>query len=295
MTRIFKIRLLSCLVLCAVCLGAFSAQAAVTSGGVVYAVSGNDGPNPPVVLIPGWACDYTVWNLQVPALEKQGKVVVFDLPGHGQSTRLRVQYTPQYFAAAILSVLDKEHIGRAVLVGHSMGFAVARMFAIMYPERCLALCDVDGVYESLPGSAEERAAYFREIRDFIAPIHGDGTERTAFVWNFVDSLFVPATPERLRRRIRGMMLSCPRHVADSAMDNLFTEEVWQPHPMPGLPVLAISSDMPGVPADLEAQLQREYPKVSFHVVPGTGHFLMMERPEPVNRLLLDFLKTLPAG
>jgi pimeloyl-ACP methyl ester carboxylesterase len=32
-----------------------------------------------------------------------------------------------------------------------------------------------------------------------------------------------------------------------------------------------------------------FPKMDYNEIPGTGHFLMMEKPEAFNRLMLDFL------
>lgn len=273
---------------------AFPARADATAKGVVYHLYGNEGPHPPVVLIHGLACDSSVWRFQVPVLQKKGRVIVMDLPGHGQSIKPHMQYTLRLFADSVREVMDKAGVDRAVLVGHSMGFSVARMFAIMYPARCIALADVDGVYEIRPESAHDRAVYSRMVQDFIAPIHGDDFQRDQFMQRFIQGLFTDETPERLRRQIRGLMLSTPRYVADSALENLFREEDWQPCPRPGLPVLAVYSNMAEFPPDMGDRLCREYSDVRMHVLRTPGHFLMMERPQQVDKLLLEFLDTLPS-
>ena len=36
-------------------------------------------------------------------------------------------------------------------------------------------------------------------------------------------------------------------------------------------------------------MSRLYPKLEYHEIAGTGHFLMMEKPQEFNRLLTDFL------
>jgi pimeloyl-ACP methyl ester carboxylesterase len=41
-------------------------------------------------------------------------------------------------------------------------------------------------------------------------------------------------------------------------------------------------------------MKRLYPNLEYHEIPGTGHFLMMEKPQEFNRLLLDFLGKLKA-
>jgi lipase len=67
-----------------------------------------------------------------------------DLRGRGGSARLPGPFGFAAHAADLLAVLDHAGVGRAVLVGHSMGaYAVAR-FAADYPERAAAVVLVDG-------------------------------------------------------------------------------------------------------------------------------------------------------
>jgi pimeloyl-ACP methyl ester carboxylesterase len=38
-------------------------------------------------------------------------------------------------------------------------------------------------------------------------------------------------------------------------------------------------------------MKATYPNLQYVEIPGTGHFLMMEKSDEFNRRLLDFLKT----
>ena len=57
-----------------------------------------------------------------------------------------------------------------------------------------------------------------------------------------------------------------------------------------VPALGIYADKSGL-ANRDG-MKRLYPKLEYHEIAGTGHFLMMEKPDEFNRLLLDFLNKL---
>jgi pimeloyl-ACP methyl ester carboxylesterase len=84
-----------------------------------------------------------------------------------------------------------------------------------------------------------------------------------------------------------MMLGAPEATAVGAM-----KATWSiPSPrseVMNLPVLGIYADRSRL-ADREF-MKTTYPKLQYNEIPGTGHFLMMEKPDPFNKLVLDYLK-----
>ena len=76
----------------------------------------------------------TTWHFQVPAFADQARVILIDLPGHGQSDKPKIDYSMDLFARAIDAVLKEAGVEKVVLVGHSMGVAVARhRLAVTWP------------------------------------------------------------------------------------------------------------------------------------------------------------------
>jgi len=73
-------------------------------------------------------------------LSRLGRALFVDRPGHGYSTRDPARdVTLAGQAEAVVGVLDRLGIGRAVLVGHSFGGAVAAALAVLRPERVAGL------------------------------------------------------------------------------------------------------------------------------------------------------------
>src|SRR5262245_48888570 len=97
-----------------------------------------------VILIHGWTCDASFLRLQMHAFWESGRVIAVDLPGHGLSDKPRVAYTPARFSRAVQEVLKDAGVHSAVLVGHSMGAAVARQFLLDYPDVAAGIVIVDG-------------------------------------------------------------------------------------------------------------------------------------------------------
>lgn len=89
----------------------------------------------PVVLLHGLFSGSRSWADFVPRLLAQGRrVVLLDQRGHGHSDKA-VTYTLADFEADLLSLLNHLEVGRADLVGHSLGGRVATMFAEHHPDR----------------------------------------------------------------------------------------------------------------------------------------------------------------
>ncbi len=86
---------------------------------------GVHGHGPPVVLIHGWACRRTDFDAIVDDLARDHRVLALDLPWHGQSTSARLDWDVGDLGALVAEVAAAQGMGDAVLVGHSMGAAVA--------------------------------------------------------------------------------------------------------------------------------------------------------------------------
>lgn len=114
-----------------------------------------------VVLLHGFASEKDTWLRFVRHLPKQYRVIVLDLPGHGQSIRRYDQsYDVDSMAMSIAAALDKLAPGRFHLVGNSLGGMVAMIYALENPQRVhsLGLFDPAGVYPESPSRFQELLA-----------------------------------------------------------------------------------------------------------------------------------------
>jgi pimeloyl-ACP methyl ester carboxylesterase len=239
-----------------------------------------------VVLIHGWTCDQTFWRRTTPAIAAKYRVLAVDLPGHGKSDKPEITYDMPLFARAVGAVMKDAGVSRAVLVGHSMGVPVARHVIQLYPDKINGFVAVDGFFSKKPATPEEvdkfNATWDQSSKNFRGPDYKEFFEKG------VNSMFGPATTPELREEIRAKMLSAPQHVVASARESMRDLAYYNPDPI-GVPVIALFAKRPQVNADAEAYVRGFVPKLDWRVWDGVNHFLMMEKPEEFNRLLLEFL------
>ena len=236
-----------------------------------YSVAGS---GPTVIFVHGWTCDDRSWQSQVAYFRRAYRVVTLDLPGHGKSDRpRRDSFSMALFAKAVEDVRRAVGADRVVLVGHSMGAVVIRQYALTYPQHVAGLVAADGWLDV--------RALTPEIADQLPMTI---PSRKAFI----ESMFVPQTSKPLRDEIMNMMLSTSAVTADRARAEMFNPAI-QSNKIISAPALTIYAGRPLFPKD-RAPKER-IPNWQSARMPGTGHFLMMERPLAFNRILANFLAT----
>ena len=246
---------------------------AASADGVAVAYDDRGAGTPALVLVHGWSCDRTYWKGQIESLGRRNRVVTVDLAGHGESGTNRQAWTIAAFGADVAAVVEKLGLERVILVGHSMGGDVIVEAARRLRGRVAGLVWVD-VYRKLdaPPTTER-------IEAFVAPFRADFTGRTRA---FVRGMFPATADKQLIEWIAADMSSAPKEIALAAMVSTFNNGREIPAALAELklPTIAINADQP--PTDFES-LKRH--GVEVVLMPGVGHFLMMEDPEGFNRIL----------
>lgn len=112
---------------------------------VHYAERGEARPGQaPVLLIHGAGASSAIWMMVIARLARRARVVAIDLPGHGPSAppAAGAEVTIERYRDAVGELCAALGLGRAVLVGHSMGGLIALEAALAWPDHVagLVLC-----------------------------------------------------------------------------------------------------------------------------------------------------------
>ncbi|HLJ91794.1 MAG TPA: alpha/beta hydrolase [Gemmataceae bacterium] len=228
-----------------------------------------------IVFIHGSACDMTMWRFQVPAFADKARVILIDLPGHGQSDKPKIEYSMDLFAQAIDAVLGDAGVQNAVLIGASMGTPVARQFWRRFPQKTVALIAVDGMIAPLPFPQGQAKVL-------------EGPNYKAAMLHFADMTF-GKLPADLRQSMKAIIASTPQHVALGVAKAMQEPAIWKDDPIQ-IPVLMVLSATPIWPADYEQQVRKIAPQLEFYKMKDAGHCLTLEKPKEFNALLGEFLK-----
>lgn len=133
-----------------------------------YTVTGqSDGPT--FAFIHGWGCDRTDYDAVTGLLSDRYRVIAIDLAEHGESRSAREVWTIEEFGRDVVAVLTAEAAHSVVVVGHSLGGAVAVETARLLPAVVSHVVALDGLhYLSLYPAQEERQA-----RAVLQPFYND--------------------------------------------------------------------------------------------------------------------------
>jgi pimeloyl-ACP methyl ester carboxylesterase len=271
---------------------------------------GGSAERPCVVLLHGFPETWWSWRYQMTPLARAGyRVLAPDLRGFGE-TEPRGPYDMATLATDVVALLDRVGAERACLVGHDWGAAIAWTVAGAETSRGRidAIATLNGPHPLL-----FRRALLGRPRQ---------TLRSAYVFFFQ----LPLWPERtllgdggrgVIRTVRGLAVD-PAHFGDEELAP-YREAVlrpgrakamidwyralpramlrasgharrreYAPAPCPALVLWGLDDRALGF-GDLVPGTEAFAPRLEVRTLPRAGHFVHEERPEEVNRRLIDFL------
>lgn len=270
-----------------------SEQVAAKSG-LVRAVGANlhyelAGDGPTLVLIHTGLADSRMFDAQFGVFARHCRALRYDLPGYGRSSRPDGPYSQHEVLRDLLRQLGIE---RATLLGASLGGAIALDFTLAYPNMVDALIMVAaGVsgYPQTPADAELFAPVmqafnandFTRAIDLMMHIWVDGPRRDPDAVDFAlrERVRTLYTDVLLRSREGGPQAIPADPPAHGRLDQIRA---------PAL-VTVGDQDIPSV-LDQAELIARSVPGARKVVVPDAAHLLNMEKPDELNRLVLDFLR-----
>jgi len=228
---------------------------------------------PALVFVHGWSCDGTYWSGQVDHFAKQYQVVTIDLAGHGASGDGRREWTMPAFGGDVVAVIEKLDLRDLVLIGHSMGGDVIVEAALALPDRVAGIVWVD-VYSTLgrPSTPEE-------LEEFVQPFREDFVPSAQ---SLIRRMFVPSSDPELVERVVADMSGRPPEIAVGVIEHAVANENAVLAALPKLTARVVAINPDYRPNDVESLASHG---VTVVLMPGFGHFLMMEDPDTFNRLL----------
>ena len=234
-----------------------------------------------VLLLHAALGDSRSWAPQVEALRAAGhEPIAPDLPGYGDEPLRPGRLSYVEHVAALLDT-------PAAVVGCSFGGRVALELAVEHPELVERLVLVNAALPGWDWSAEVQAANAEEDEALDRGDIGAAAEANMF-W------LGPDTPEHVRDLVREMVsrnfelvLPVCEQVESVPVEPPANERLGEI----GVPTLIVvgAEDVHDM-VEIAAILDAEIADTRVETIAGAGHLPSLERPDELNRLLLDFLQ-----
>jgi pimeloyl-ACP methyl ester carboxylesterase len=255
------------------------------------------GSGPDVILLHGLGFSSRLtWMHQISALARSYRVHAYDMRGFGGSNNPSGRQSVEQHALDLLALMDAVGIEQACLIGFSMGGWISQQFVLDHPERVRALV----LSATTSGLRPEGAARFvaRSLK-----VESEGLE--GLVEDAIASTFAPETIVRdpdLVDLYRREFLDPVRNPRDAyaRMFRALTVPNWSAQlgriQCPTLILCGLKdqgSTRGQTPTDAAEILHQGILGSRLEVFPDSGHYAHLEQPEVWNRVVLQFLGTLP--
>jgi len=244
----------------------------------------DEGHGHPLVFVHGLGGNATHWEFVAEALVGRYRVVGLDLVGCGWSRKPERRYDIALLRDHLLSFLDQRQIGRATLVGHSLGGAVCLAAALAQPQRfhSLALVCAAGVAPVPAWMRLSAPIFLRRQLLYRTLLHGaDFIVRHVFVDSPEDNRYVRWFRDTAMRDAPGNPnLRAFARVCESLCWDVLRSDITAELPRLRLPTLAIWGDHDHL-TRLSSALRAvdSLPRARTVVLRRCGHMPMVEKPQ----------------
>jgi 3-oxoadipate enol-lactonase len=236
--------------------------------------------------VTGIANDLSMWDGQVPALERDFNVLRYDLRGHGGTPAGGGAYTIELLVSDLAALLDQLNIRRTSVIGLGLGGAIAQAFALAHPDRVEKLMPCCCRARMVP----DFAAMWHKLRETVSTNGLESiVEPTVQRWFSEDfKSRHPEVLEKIRKMIRSTTQEGYMGVT-AAFLGLDVEAELGSIKAPTLYVSGAEDKLGGPPALMEG-LAAKVKGARHASVPNAAHIANIQNPEGFNRVLVDFLR-----
>ncbi len=279
----------------------FESRLVEVDGVAIHAVTGGKGP--PLLLVSGWPQTWYIWRFLMPRLADQYSLVVAEPRGLGRSAKPDGAYDTGTLARDLAGLMATLGHQRFTVVGHDIGMWVGYALAADFPERVerLAVMDanIPGVLPSPPLFSEagmnrrlwhfafnrlddlnERMVEGREEIYFGDQLASKGATRDAIPPEAAEIYIAPLKASRQALHVCfEFYRAIEINIAQNATRKLTLLD---------MPVLAIGGAL-GLGDRVGDQMKLVARNVTAITIPGCGHYVPEEAPEPTLAALLPFL------
>ncbi len=240
-----------------------------------------------ILLLHGLGSTKADWELQKEEFSSDFRIIAPDLRGHGNSTKPkdREAYGIPQFAEDMKLLLDKLDIAKCIVVGFSMGGAIAFEMATKYNDLISKMVIVNTApdFNTLGEMGDQM------IRERTEMLRSQGME--AMAKKVADGMFPEDDQKDLREAFYKRANENDLEAYYNSFITLMNWGIGDKVRSIEIPSLVVASDMDYTPVALKESYTSKMKNAKLKIIKNSRHGVTMDQPEQFNKALLKFFKS----
>lgn len=247
------------------------------------------GKGHPLVLIPGYSCDHTIWLPIRDMLAEHFQILLLDNRDVGQSDYSKVPFTVEDMAADTWGIIEQLGLKKPHIIGHSMGGAIAQVLAAQHSQSIGKVVLANSLIKCNP-TCQSVLQFFFHLR--MDGAHIARIAEGILPWLFSQSFM--ANTEAVAFVIDNFTKSPHPQTEIGQKYQLdaikkFDSSNWFKKITAPLLVISSEEDILCPPKDFQT-MTKGMANAELVLIPDMGHSFHLERPVEFVRLVQDFFK-----
>jgi len=253
-----------------------------------------------ILFIHGLGSYAPAWKKNIEELKSSYRCIAIDLPGYGRSSKGSYEGSMSFFSNSVIALMDVLELDQVILAGQSMGGQISIVTALKYPDRIseLILVAPAGIETFSEGEKE----WFRDAITakgvMLTPLDAIESNLGSNFYKMPDDAFFMVR-DRYAMTGAGEEFLWYCYIIPKSIEGMVNEPVIRDLPnikQPTLIVMGAADQLipnrylhGGSSAKIARMGGELIPNSRAEVVKKAGHFVMYEKSEEVNSLIVDFL------
>jgi esterase len=260
------------------------------------------GQGPSLIILHGLYGASDNWITVARKLSDRYTVYLVDQRNHGKSPHHSV-HTYEAMSDDMEELMEKEHLGKVFLMGHSMGGKTAMLFCARHPERIAGLVIVDispGSYASLSEYSPHAISHMNIVNAMLSVDFAKYTTRGEIELELANTIADLGTRQFIMKNVMRnadgsfawkLNLDAIRKALPNILAAIPLEKVLQNSVVDTFPVLFIRGGRSDYITDEDVPYIHQYfPNAVFEKIPDAGHWVHAEQPvlflEAISKILI---------
>ena len=269
----------------------FSNQYAIVNGVKIHYVIGGHGT--PLMLVHGFPQNWYMWNRLLPELSKHFTVIAPDLRGVGESGKPQGGYDKKNMAVDLHELAKKLGYKKIDIAGHDIGMMVAYAYAAQFPDEVNKLALMDALIAGIEPVWSQVKAQAWWFGFFIQPHSAELAEgrMNLFLEDFFPAVSFVKNSFTLQEKVEFIRAYSVKGASTASFlwfvfeQDIKDNQEFRKNKL-AMPVLAMGSDH--FAPFLGAHVRLVASNVKECTITGSGHWILQEQTDQVQKGLLDF-------